>query len=815
MKKRNVILLVLLLVVGFAAVSTTLVLNGTIGIGSNTNDFDVIFTEALVDGDRAKSLISEDKKAITFASNKITEVGETSVLEYKVKNNSTQYGADVTISCNTTGNEYVSITGEFDGKDIPLTNPITMEAQEVKNGSITAKLIKAYSDADTSISVECKIVASASEKDEVTDYTQDVYKEDILNGTDPVLVSTKNQSARIVIEGNLSKSKDLIPVTLANDGTVTYADITEKWYSYENKEWANAVILKDNYDKLNTQGKIHGATKNSGYVSLDGVDDYIDLGLAKQDFSSGITLATKVSLASIPTEAPAYILANIEGAGFAIYIANDNTFRVQAYIDGQYKYVTLKENIEVGKEYLIVATYDNSELKLYINGKFMKSTSASGNVKTSTMPFTIGAQPNDNGLTGYAPINVYQSAIYDRALTEEEIRNNFSNTIKIKNTEGLLDYQNFTNKRSVGETILEEDIESYFVWIPKYRYKLFDMGEYDSAIEGQPEKSNAKTIEIEFNAKDTTDRESVSCKTPMESGESGNCEVGEWMTHPAFITMNTTGLWVGKFETGYNGATTAEEAQINAVDESKVIIKPNVYSWRNSTIGNMFKTSYNYNRALDSHMMKNTEWGAVVYLSHSKYGINKEMSVNNNSDYLTGYSTAATIDQSSYPGEYGTDATKTLPYNTETGYKASTTGNITGIYDMSGGVHEYMASYVDGYGVQNNAGTASGFNEEEILEYSKYLDKYQNESSLSSWNKRILGDATGEIGPFYNYADDDGSKRAHNSWYRDDSGFVDSSGSWFLRGSRYNDGVLAGQFTFSRYAGVAHAAISSRLVLAP
>ena len=29
-----------------------------------------------------------------------------------------------------------------------------------------------------------------------------------------------------------------------------------------------------------------------------------------------------------------------------------------------------------------------------------------------------------------------------------------------------------------------------------------------------------------------------------------------------------------------------------------------------------------YQRELDSHMMKNTEWGAVAYLSHSIYGIN-------------------------------------------------------------------------------------------------------------------------------------------------------------------------------------------------
>ena len=37
--------------------------------------------------------------------------------------------------------------------------------------------------------------------------------------------------------------KGLVPVTIDNDGTVKKADTTKMWYSYENKIWANAVIL--------------------------------------------------------------------------------------------------------------------------------------------------------------------------------------------------------------------------------------------------------------------------------------------------------------------------------------------------------------------------------------------------------------------------------------------------------------------------------------------------------------------------------------------------------------------------------------------
>ena len=76
-------------------------------------------------------------------------------------------------------------------------------------------------------------------------------------------------------------------------------------------------------------------------------------------------------------------------------------------------------------------------------------------------------------------------------------------------------------------------------------------------------------IEIVFIETDTTDVEGVSCKTPMTSGKSGNCNKGEYMTHPAFISMNSNGFWVGKFETGYKGATSTATAQVNANDTSK------------------------------------------------------------------------------------------------------------------------------------------------------------------------------------------------------------------------------------------------------
>ena len=120
-----------------------------------------------------------------------------------------------------------------------------------------------------------------------------------------------------------------------------------------------------------------------------------------------------------------------------------------------------------------------------------------------------------------------------------------------------------------------------------------------------------------------------------------------------------------------------------------------------------------------------------------------------------------------------------------------------------------MASYVkDTY-------KDSGFDAASISKYdSKYFDIYPSDSSWTSANKRTLGDATGEFGPFYRYYDKDGNNRIHNSWFGDHSDFVDASYPWFARGGGCPDGVLAGQSYFDRGTGGALGWGGFRLALA-
>ena len=345
-----------------------------------------------------------------------------------------------------------------------------------------------------------------------------------------------------------------------------------------------------------------------------------------------------------------------------------------------------------------------------------------------------------------------------------------------------------------GDTIPEDNIESYFVWIPKYSYQIFNLGTTDGYTSSKPTTSNAQEIQIKFGTTNTSDNNENECTTPMTSGASGNCKVGDYMTSPAFISMDTNGLWVAKFET--TGSTT------------NITVKPNQTSLRNLNVKTMFETAYNYKRDNDSHMMKNTEWGAVAYLSHSKYGINTEVRINNNSNYITGYAATDSADQTKVPGTSGTDASVTLPYNTSTGYKASTTGNITGIYDMSGGTQEYMAS------LRSETYGSSEFDNSSLKAYnSKYYDEYNSSSDWTTYSKRILGDATGEMGPFYYYQESNGGNYIHNSWYIDYSDFVGALYPWFVRGGHVDRSVLAGQFSFDRTSGGDGSLNGLRLVL--
>ena len=281
--------------------------------------------------------------------------------------------------------------------------------------------------------------------------------------------------------------------------------------------------------------------------------------------------------------------------------------------------------------------------------------------------------------------------------------------------------------------------------------------------------------------------------------------VNTYYTHPAFTFGNTevNGIWVGKFETG--GTATAP------------LIKPNISSLRSQTVSAEFTTAqrfgtstYGMTSNVDAHMMKNSEWGAVAYLSHSRYGANREIYINNSSGYYTGRS-GGNVGESTAINTVYTNQTSTTQYNTYGFYTwdgylleyntntksgihdinkvASTTGNITGVYDMSGGSIEYVM------GNYNNTIGSSGFT---TLPDSKYYDKYTTTNSLTACNGGICyGHGLSEV----------------SNWYGDFVAFVNDSYPWFGRGGGCDRGSNAGSFYFNNYNGLAYNDWAARSVL--
>ena len=90
---------------------------------------------------------------------------------------------------------------------------------------------------------------------------------------------------------------------------------------------------------------------------------------------------------------------------------------------------------------------------------------------------------------------------------------------------------------------------------------------------------------------------------------------------------------------------------------------------------------------IDSHMMKNIEWGAVAILSQSKYGVYNPESINGekgNKEYQIWNNSSISYITGSVGTNKDANNTSVTAYNSENGPKASTTGTVYGIYDMAG-----------------------------------------------------------------------------------------------------------------------------------
>ena len=423
----------------------------------------------------------------------------------------------------------------------------------------------------------------------------------------------------------------------------------------------------------------------------------------------------------------------------------------------------------------------------------------------------------------------------------------------------------------VGTEIKEDDVIGYFVWIPRYAYKVGN-----------------NIMDIVF-LKGTTNE--------FSGGIVGTGN--DYITHPVFTNNpdnggwdeELAGIWVAKFEASSSeteliedmGYTTSKvnpgmsipimgngkksntvKTYGNAQTSSEYItIRPNVTSWRSVSIPTVFSKSQEVARKhgidVDSHMMKNTEWGAVAYLAQSKFGnttiwnnsyvegeivstttnsqgmysyyTTKTGMVGSSKDDMTEFyaekiskaynddgSITITYKKINEDGSLGNEFTKTYyPYNSLNGVNGSTTGNIYGVYDMAGGSWEYIAAYV------NNEG-------DNVRKYATgLLNKYANiysASVIDKNNSSIIVDINGAASENYELTENKNIKGdaihetsqkgiGNTSWGVDDSYYPYGKYLFFVRGGRFSGGASAGIFSFNRGYGGTDGTISFRVVLVP
>ena len=359
----------------------------------------------------------------------------------------------------------------------------------------------------------------------------------------------------------------------------------------------------------------------------------------------------------------------------------------------------------------------------------------------------------------------------------------------------------------VGTVISMNDIETMWVWIPRYSYSIGSedgtnyYGKQGEFLDTIPTQGLPGEIDIKFVSENTKDRGTA--KYIVSSGIEDN----SWYTPDAFTfgDEELRGIWVGKFETSSSNPS-AEYGGGNTT-ELDAMIKPNVISWRGINVSNAFNVGlkmndngnrYGFSNNIDTHIMKNSEWGVVTYLSQSKYGklgntnfsgANKEIYQNKSNNFITGCSWG-------HPSG-GTEANCGCQYTYDievNGTGASTTGTIYGIYDMSGGAHDnVMGNYND---ILGNSGFTS-------IPDSKYYDRYTTEDMNTACNGSVcLSHSLSET----------------SGWYNDYSiNFAGTSHSWLFRGGFYDTdpSEVAGIFYFNTLILYNRYNTSFRLVLSP
>ena len=427
----------------------------------------------------------------------------------------------------------------------------------------------------------------------------------------------------------------------------------------------------------------------------------------------------------------------------------------------------------------------------------------------------------------------------------------WANAVTVK-PEALTKYKDQHTK------IDENDVLGYWVYIPRYAYKVMRKEVTDKVVIDEEAKAMGG-FDIRFETNEDFKRTPKSCSTSSSSRYYQDCvdttypteerlaNQTAWATHPAFSwgSKELNGFWIGKFEatgTASNPTVLPNEKHIGDTNEytsgisnvngegvgiyydiAKIVGKEDVNNSGGN--GNEFAKPNQHNfQDYSSHVLKNSEWGAATYLASSVYGagIGEVRNNGNTTDYgapndssygITGCGPEAIEDTGKSYQDFGAigeaDACGDLDhgYNGKIGVLASTTGNVYGVYDMAGGVYEFVAGVYSENNVNYSDTDLHPFFVDPISE--PYADLYRARDFLApvrdsygnnnycTWST-CGGDATYEtknVQSVVSVGLGEGS-----SWANDSSMFVQPGNTMLMRGG-YGDGADDGIYSAYLYPG--------------
>ena len=371
------------------------------------------------------SSLSASSGGWTNISNTKEEITKT----YSVSSNGTYYFYVKDAAGNI--NKKSVVISKIDKTKPTITTPTI---SNVSDGSFTVSTT--FNDANSGLSkivVYYKTSSSSTYTSKTTTYTT-------MNGG--TTGSTGNQTKSITLNGlenansyniyvvgydvagnSVQSSIITINEMCIEDGLIRHYDAinnTGNGHSSSTKTWVDLSNEK-------IDGIMNGGTIYSNFVSLDGIDDWVNMGQVTN--KTAITLEATIMLKELP-EGDRSILGNQQNGGACIELIDKGSLEFHVYIPNVgYVGVTSNEKLSVNQIYTITGTYDGQTIKLFVNGELKASTSATGtigNPQDNTV-MSLGTNPykDQPGADEFANINAYSIKIYEKALSTNEVQFNY------------------------------------------------------------------------------------------------------------------------------------------------------------------------------------------------------------------------------------------------------------------------------------------------------------------------------------------------------------------------------------------------------